>query len=70
MPHVVENIRKEKNVQAALVEDVISDVGPYELATPYKNLNVDAHVWTYQWSNRERNQHLRKFHGESRLPKR
>ena len=48
MPSVVENICKEKDVQAALVEDAIIGVGPYELATPYKHLNVDAHVWTYQ----------------------
>ena len=70
MPTVVENIRKEKDVQAALVEDAIIGVGPYELATPYKHLNVDPHVWTYQWSNRQRDQHLKKFHGESRVPKR
>ena len=42
---VVENIRKEKDVQAALVEDVMIGVGPYELATPCKHLNVDAHVF-------------------------
>ena len=70
MPTVVENIRKEKDVQAALVEDAIIGVGPCELVTPYKHLSVDAHVWTYQWSNRKRDQHLKKFHGESRLPKR
>ena len=57
MPIVVENIRKEKDVQAALVEGAITGVGPYELATQCKHLNVDAHVWTYQWSNRQRDQH-------------
>ena len=64
MPIVVENIRKEKDVQAALVEDVIIGVGPYELATPCK------HTRSCQWSNRQRDQHLKKFHGESRVPKR
>ena len=70
MPIVVENIRKDKDVQAAVVEDAMIGVGPYELATPCNHLNVDACVWTYQWSNRQRDEHLKKFHGESRVPKR
>lgn len=68
MPTVVENIRKEKDVQAAFVEDAIIGVGPYQLATPYKHFQVDVHVWTYKWSQRQRDQHLKKFH-ESSVPK-
>jgi len=69
MPTVVDNIRKEKDAQAAFVEDAIIGVGPYQLVPPYKHLQVDAHVWTYQWSQRQRDQHLRKFH-ESSVPRR
>ena len=58
VPTVVENIRKEKDVQVTLVEDAIIGVGPYEFATPCKHLTVDAHLWTYRWSNRQRDQHL------------
>lgn len=69
MPTVVENIRKEKDVQAAFVEDAIIGVGPYELASPFKQFQVDAHEWTYKWSERQRDQDLKTFH-RSILPKR
>ena len=65
----MENIRKEKDVQAAFVEDAINGVGPYELASPFKKFQVDAHEWTYKWSQRQRDQHLKTFH-LSILPKR
>ena len=69
MPTVAENIRKEKDVQAAFVEDAIIGVGPYELASPFKQFQVDAQEWTYKWSQRQRDQHLKTFH-RSILPKR
>ena len=69
MPTVVENIRKEEDVQAAFVEDAIIGVGPYELASPFKQFQVDVHEWTYKWSQRQRDQHLKTFH-QSILPKR
>ena len=65
----MENIRKEKDVQAAFVEDAINGVGPYELASPFKKFQVDAHEWTYKWSQRQQDQHLKTFH-LSILPKR
>ena len=33
VPTIVENIGKEKDVQAAFVEDAVIGVGPYELAS-------------------------------------